>query len=132
MESEDEAVPYTEIDELQNHGINGGDINKLKASGLCTVLACLMTTKKEMLNIKGITEAKADKIFEAAGKMETMSFRSGLDILEQRKSIKKISTGSPGLDMLLQGGIESQAITEAFGEFRTGKSQLAMTLCVTA
>ncbi len=66
-----------------------------------------MTTKKEMLNIKGITEAKAEKIFEAAGKMETMSFRSGLEILEQRKSIKKISTGSPGLDMLLQGGIES-------------------------
>jgi hypothetical protein len=29
-----------------------------------------MVTKKEMLSIKGITEAKAEKIFEAAGKIE--------------------------------------------------------------
>ena len=75
---EDEEQPFTEIDQLQNHGINGGDINKLKGHGLCTILACLMTTRKEMLNIKGITEGKVDKIFEAAGKMEKMSFRSGI------------------------------------------------------
>lgn len=32
---------------------------------------------------------------------------------------------------LLAGGIESMAITEVFGEFRTGKTQLSHTLCVT-
>jgi hypothetical protein len=37
-----------------------------------------MVTKKEMLNIKGITEAKAEKIFEAAAKIETMCFKSGM------------------------------------------------------
>jgi meiotic recombination protein DMC1 len=67
---EDEVLPFKELDLLQNHGINGGDINKLKAHGLCTVLSCLMVTKKEMLSIKGITEAKAEKIFEAANKIE--------------------------------------------------------------
>ena len=97
----EEEDPFTNIDELQNHGINGGDINKLKAAGLCTVISCLMTTKKEMLNIKGITEAKAEKIFEAAGKIETLSFKTGLQISEMRKGIKRISTGSPSLDMLL-------------------------------
>ena len=61
-----------------------------------------------------------------------MSFCSGLIVQERRKKIRKISTGSPSFDMLLQGGIESQSITEAFGEFRTGKTQLALTLCVTA
>jgi meiotic recombination protein DMC1 len=75
-----------------------------------------------MLSIKGITDAKAEKIFEAAGKIEQLSFKSGLAILEKRKTIKKISTGSPSFDMLLQGGIESQSITEAFGEFRSGKT----------
>ena len=75
-----EEDPFTNIDELANHGINGGDINKLKASGLCTVISCLMTTKKEMLNIKGITEAKAEKIFEAAGKIEQCTFKSGFAI----------------------------------------------------
>ena len=43
----------------------------------------------------------------------------------------KITTGSPVLDQLLGGGIETMSITEAFGEFRTGKTQLAHTLCVT-
>lgn len=35
------------------------------------------------------------------------------------------------LDKLLEGGIETGSITEVFGEFRTGKTQLAHTLCVT-
>lgn len=32
---------------------------------------------------------------------------------------------------LMGGGVESMAITEVFGEFRTGKTQLSHTLCVT-
>jgi meiotic recombination protein DMC1 len=64
--------------------------------------------------------------------------------LEKRKKIKRISTGSKTFDQLLGkklplhllkfpgGGVESMSITEAFGEFRTGKTQLAHTLCVTA
>ena len=84
------------------------------------------------MNIRGITEAKAEKIFEAAAKIEQQGFRSGIEIFERRKQIKRISTGSSLWDALLQGGVESQAITEAFGEFRTGKTQLAHTLCVTA
>ena len=64
-------------------------------------------TKKELLNVRGITEAKAEKIFEAAGKIESMNFQSGMAILEKRKKIRRISTGSPSFDMLLRGGIES-------------------------
>ena len=85
-----------------------------------------------MLNIRGITEAKAEKIFEVAMKIENMSYRSGLEIMQQRKNIKRISLGCQALDTLLEGGIESQSITEAFGEFRSGKTQMAHTLCVTA
>lgn len=43
----------------------------------------------------------------------------------------KITTGCAAFDKLLGGGIESQSITEAFGEFRTGKTQIAHQLCVT-
>ena len=35
------------------------------------------------------------------------------------------------LNKLLGGGLESMAITEVFGEFRTGKTQLSHTMCVT-
>jgi RecA/RadA recombinase len=86
-----------------------------------------------MLNIKGITEQKAEKFYEAANKIESMGYVNGLQILEKRKKIKRISTGSKQFDMLLckfncslkdliEGGVESQGITEAFGEFRTGKT----------
>ena len=51
---------------------------------------------------------------------------------ERRKSCYHITTGSGELDKLIGGGIESMAITEAFGEFRTGKTQLSHTLCVAA
>ena len=42
-----------------------------------------------------------------------------------------LSTGSRCLDELLKGGIETGSLTEIFGEFRTGKTQLCHTLCVT-
>lgn len=42
------------------------------------------------------------------------------------------TSGSNDLDVLLGGGIETGSITEIFGEFRTGKTQLCHTLCVTA
>jgi hypothetical protein len=37
-----------------------------------------------MLNIKGITDQKAEKIFDAAAKIETMQYLSGMQILEKR------------------------------------------------
>ncbi|KAJ1993051.1 Meiotic recombination protein dmc1 [Dimargaris cristalligena] len=49
----------------------------------------------------------------------------------RRQRVMKIGTGSVELDKLLGGGIETMAITEVFGEFRTGKTQLGHTLCVT-
>ena len=75
-----------------------------------------------MLNIKGITEAKADKCYEIAQKIESTGFQTGMQIMERRKSMRRISTGCQMFDALLQGGVESMSITEAFGEFRTGKT----------
>lgn len=57
---------------------------------------------------------------------------TAVDLLQKRKNIVKMTTGSENLDAILAGGIESGSITEVFGEFRTGKTQLAHTMCVTA
>lgn len=43
-----------------------------------------------------------------------------------------LHTGSTALDEILDGGIESRAVTEIYGEFRCGKTQLCHTLCVTS
>ena len=51
--------------------------------------------------------------------------------MEMSKDVISITTGSTELDKLLGGGIETGSITEIFGEFRTGKTQICHTLCVT-
>ena len=126
------SLCYSEVDKLQNYGINAADLIKLKSAGLCTVLGVLMTTRKDLISIKGLSETKVEKILEAAQKHESASFMTGNELSTKRQMVYKITTGSQALDSLLGGGIESMAITEAFGEFRSGKTQLALTLCVTA
>ncbi|CAG8474680.1 6118_t:CDS:10 [Ambispora gerdemannii] len=130
-EEEEEELFYTEIDELQNHGISAADITKLKSAGICTVKAIQMNTRKNLCKIKGLSEAKIDKVKESASKLQTSSFITGTEFSFIRSKVLWISTGSKQLDALLGGGIPTMSITEAFGEFRTGKTQIAHTLCVT-
>ncbi|XP_065066052.1 meiotic recombination protein DMC1/LIM15 homolog [Rhopilema esculentum] len=61
-----------------------------------------------------------------------IGFLTAFEYSEKRRTVFRISSGSTEFDKLLGGGIESMSITEAFGEFRTGKTQLSHTLCVTA
>jgi len=123
---------YEEIEKLQEMGINATDIKKLKEHGIHTVAGVLMHTKKQLMDIKGVTEKKVEQLVAAANRISDFSFISGTKMAEKRKQVVRISTGSQALDNLLGGGIETMSITEVFGQFRTGKTQLAHTLCVTA
>ena len=98
-------VNFIEIEKLQEHGINAADIAKLKTSGFCTISSIIMATKKELTNIKGINEAKIDKILQASKKIENHGFMSGNQLAERRKNVVRITTGSSVLDELLGGGI---------------------------
>ncbi|XP_028423001.1 meiotic recombination protein DMC1/LIM15 homolog isoform X2 [Perca flavescens] len=129
---DDEESFFQDIDLLQKHGINAADIKKMKLVGICTVKGIQMTTRKALCNIKGLSEAKVEKIKEAAGKILNVGFQTAFEYSSRRKQVFHITTGSQEFDKLLGGGIESMAITEAFGEFRTGKTQLSHTFCVTA
>ncbi|MGH0139860.1 UNVERIFIED_CONTAM: hypothetical protein FKN15_008702 [Acipenser sinensis] len=112
-------------------GISANDVKKLEEAGFHTVEAVSYAPKKELLNIKGISEAKAEKILAEAAKLVPMGFTTATEFHQRRSEIIQISTGSKELDKLLQGGIETGSITEMFGEFRTGKTQLCHTLAVT-
>lgn len=84
-----------------------------------------------LLKIKGLGEAKVTKMKEAAAKLVPMGFTTAAEYHKQRQQILKIHTGSKELDKLLADGFETGSITEMFGEFRTGKTQLCHQLCVT-
>jgi DNA repair protein RAD51 len=86
---------------------------------------------RKLSDVKGISEAKVLKIKDIVKSMVPMDFKTAADHLEDRKALVSLTTGSTELDKLLEGGIETGSITEVFGEFRTGKTQLCHTLCVT-
>lgn len=105
--------------------------NKLREAGYRTVESIAVTSVGELCEAAEIGEGLAKKIIGAAREMAKIGeFITGDKVLEQREKIGKITTGSKKLDELLEGGVETQAITEAFGEFGSGKTQLGHQLCV--
>jgi DNA repair protein RAD51 len=116
---------------LQEHGIAANDIQKLTNAGYHTVESVAHATTRKLCEVKGISEAKVAKLKEIVKSMVPMDFKTAADALEDRKSLVTLTTGSVELDKLLEGGIETGSITEVFGEFRTGKTQLCHTLCIT-
>jgi DNA repair protein RAD51 len=87
---------------------------------------------KVLTQIKGVSEMKAQKLKAEAAKIVPMGFMTAVEAQAVRADMMSISTGSRELDNLLGGGMETGSITELFGEFRTGKTQLCHTLCVSA
>ncbi|XP_028105787.1 DNA repair protein RAD51 homolog [Camellia sinensis] len=118
------------VEHLQASGIASLDIKKLKDAGLCTVESVAYSPRKELLQIKGISEAKVDKIIEAASKLIPLGFTSASQLHAQRLEIIQLTSGSRELDKVLEG-IETGSITEISSEFRSGKTQLCHTLCIT-
>lgn len=129
--TEDGGMAHTPIQQLQEMGISASDIKKLQDAGYHSVESIAYTPKKNLLTTKGISEAKCDKILAECSKLVEMGFTTGTEILERRRDLINVSTGSKELDKMLEGGVETGSITEIFGEFRTGKTQLCHTLAVT-
>ncbi|KAF5182525.1 Dna repair protein rad51-like protein [Thalictrum thalictroides] len=119
------------VEQLQESGIAASDVKKLKDAGVCTVECVAYTPRKDLLQIKGLSEIRVDKIIEAASKLVPLGFTSASQIHAQRLEIIQITSGSRELDKILEGGIETGSITELYGEYRSGKTQLCHTLCVT-
>ncbi|KAF8415049.1 putative DMC1 protein [Boletus edulis BED1] len=146
MDDIEETPFFDNVDELQQQGINVQDILKLKGAAIHTISGVVMTTRRQLLKIKGMSEAKVEKIKEAAQKIAGSSFATGVEVQDRRKRVLVITTGSKSVDAILGGGIISQSITEGedipsmivgsngillgkvYGEFRTGKTQMAHTM----
>ncbi len=104
---------------------------KLRDAGFSTIEAIAVASPTELSSAAEIGESTAAKIIAAARKMADIGgFESGDKVLERRKRISKITTGSKALDELLGGGVETQSITELFGEFGSGKTQICHQLAV--
>ncbi|GIZ42601.1 hypothetical protein CKM354_000586100 [Cercospora kikuchii] len=134
VEEENPTHEICGVEQLQNHGINKADIDKLKANGFPTVGLVQAAMTKQLKQIKGFSEIKVDKIKEACRKLDitTTGWITSAELGQKRRAVFKIKTGSDALDKILGGGFESGSVSEVFSEFRCGKTQLSHTMCVIA
>lgn len=127
---DEESAVCISVERLKTVGVSASEVSKLLEAGYNTVQSLAFAPRKELLEIKGFSEAKVDKLIKEAAKLIPMGFISATEYREKRAEVCFISTGSTEVDKLLHGGIESGSITEVFGEFRSGKTQLCHTLAV--
>ncbi len=113
-------------------GVGPSTIKKLEEHGYNTLEAIAAATVSELSDIGSLGEKTALKAIEAARKALNYTFETADELLEKRKQLRRITTGSKDLDNLFLGGIETGSMTELYGEFRAGKTQLAHQICVNA
>ena len=118
-----------ELEDLPSVGEKTAE--KLRDAGFADMMRLATATPKELSVKAEIGEGVAEKVIEAARRSEKIDFETAFDVLERRRDVGHISVGSEGFNDLIGGGIETQSITEVFGEFGSGKSQISHELAVT-
>ncbi len=129
-ETKEENMENDAMTVMDLPGVGPATAEKLAIAGYEDLMAIAVATPGELIDASGVTDATAKKIIAAARAAMRMGFESGIDILKKRQNVMKIPLGSKALNELLGGGFESGAITEAFGEFGSGKTQIAHSLAV--
>lgn len=111
-------------------GVGAATAEKLESVGYTDLISVAVASPGEIVDATGIGEASARKMINAAREALDMGFEDANVLLEKREEIEKIPTGSESFDELLAGGFETGSITEVFGEFGCGKTQIAHSLAV--
>ncbi len=111
-------------------GIGPNTAQKLIESGYTSIEALAVATPQEIAQVTGIPIPTAQKIVSSARSTLDIKFKTALELKKERMNVHKITTGSKSLDDLLGGGIETKDMTEFFGEYGTGKTQICHQLAV--
>ena len=127
MEAKSEKIEKT-IYELP--GVGAATAEKLIAVGFSDLMSIAVASPAELIDATGMGDAVAKKLIAVARSSLEMGFESGEELLRRREKVIRVKTGSKALDGLLGGGLETGAITECFGEFGSGKTQIGHALAV--
>jgi DNA repair protein RadA len=120
-----------ELEDLPGVGPTIAD--KLREAGYATIEGIATASYADLAEAAEIGESTAKKMIKAARELADIGgFKTGIVVLEERKEVRKLTTLVPELDDLLGGGLETKSITEFYGEFGSGKSQIAHQMAVNA
>ncbi|WP_181687367.1 DNA repair and recombination protein RadA [Halorhabdus salina] len=112
-------------------GVGPATAEKLTENGFDSYQGIAVASPGELSNTADIGESSASDIIQAAREAADIGgFESGAQVLERREQIGKLTWGVDEIDELLGGGVETQSITEVYGEFGAGKSQVTHQLSV--
>jgi len=103
---------------------------KLKQLGYDDIEKIATASPHELAELTGMKLDAAKQAVDAAKQATTLSFSTGNQVYDKRKALGVIKTGAKSLDEMLGGGVEANAITEAYGKFASGKTQLGFQLSV--
>ncbi len=120
-------VRYERLEDLP--GVGPATAQKLRELGFNTVESVATAAIKE-LEPAGISEKKALDVIRAARSTLALTFMRADELMKIRQTVKRLTTGSKAIDEVLAGGLETQTITEFYGEYGSGKSQLCHQMCV--
>jgi DNA repair protein RadA len=112
-------------------GIGPATAEKLRELGFHTVESLATATVKELTQA-GVGEKQAARIITIARDSIATSFVRADELMRMRQNLLRLSMTSKQLDELVGGGLESQTITEFYGEYGVGKSILCHQLAVNA
>ena len=112
-------------------GIGPAVAAKLESAGVFDMMSLAVMSPNTLADVAGVGTAVARKAIQAARDMLNLGFTDGVEYAERRSNVSYIVTGSKNFDDLLGGkGVESRSITECFGAYGSGKTQLGLTLAV--
>jgi len=121
--------PEMTIEDLP--GVGPATAEKLREAGFDELLGIAVMSPMELAEQAELGEAVSSKIIQAAKKLANIGgFISGNALIEKRKTVQKLTSGTASIDELLGGGFETQSICEVFGEFGSGKTQIGHQLAV--
>jgi DNA repair protein RadA len=125
----EEVIKEPQITDLP--GIGPAVADKLDKAGVFDMMSLAVMSPAVLADTAGVGAAVARKAIQAAREMLDLGFQDGTEYAKKRENISNITTGSKAVDDLLGGkGIESRSITEAFGAYGSGKTQMGLTLAV--
>jgi len=118
-----------DLEELS--GVGPATAEKLRDNGFDSYQGIAVASPGELSNSADIGESSAADIINAArASADIGGFETGAQVLERREQIGKLTWGVGEVDELLGGGVETQSITEVYGEFGAGKSQVTHQLSI--
>jgi len=123
---DEKEIPVTNLP-----GVGPATSHKLKEAGLTTIRSIALSSVNELVNDADLGAKTAQKLIKLCQEQVGLTFSTADVLYTERLGLERITTGSDNLDELFGSGIETGSITELYGEYRTGKTQIAHQLCVT-